>query len=128
MVRGGVSIVTSMDIASKVSANKVLERSLDTAKEKIIDGSDIASSLENDRNFPLLMVRMVGIGESSGRLHMMLDNVSDMYEDEVEGSIAIATSIFEPIIIVLFGGVILVLVLAIYVPIFTITMSMRGGV
>ena len=68
---------------------------------------------------------MVSVGESSGRLPEVLDRVSNVYEDQVEGSIMTATSLFEPLAIVLFGAVILVLVLAIYLPIFTMATRVR---
>jgi len=60
------------------------------------------------------------VGEASGRLPEVMDKVSDAFEDQVEGSVTIMTSLFEPIIIVVFGMVILVLILAIYFPVFTI--------
>ncbi|MEK6733305.1 MAG: type II secretion system F family protein [Candidatus Omnitrophota bacterium] len=126
MIRGGVPIVGALATASEVCNNKVLEKYLDYAKQQIVNGSDIASSIGKDGHFPKLMVRMIGIGESSGRLHLMLDNVSEMYEDEVEGSIMVMTSLFEPVMIIVFGGIVLVLLLAIYVPVFKIAMSMRA--
>jgi type IV pilus assembly protein PilC len=66
---------------------------------------------------------MVAVGESSGRLPTVMNKVSDAYEDQVEGAIMTATSLFEPMIICVFGAVILVLVMAIYLPVF----SMSGG-
>lgn len=82
-----------------------------------MSGNDIASSLDR-KTFPRLVVRMVGVGESSGRLPDVLGKVADMYEDQAEGSIMVATSLFEPIIIIVFGCMILVLVMAIYLPVF----------
>jgi len=125
MIRGGVPIETAIEVTSKVCDNTVLEKSLNKTREEIINGSDIASSLARDGNFPRLVTRMVGVGESSGQLPEVLDKVSDLYEDQVEGSVMVITSLFEPVMIVVFGGVILTLVLAIYVPVFKMAMGMK---
>ena len=118
MVRGGVPVTTALEIISKVSDNHVVEHSVLAVRERVIAGADIAASLAADKEFPRLVVSMVGVGEQSGRLPEVLENISDVYEDQVEGSIMVATSLFEPIMICVFGAIVLVLVLAIYMPIF----------
>jgi type II secretory pathway component PulF len=75
--------------------------------------------------FPGLIVRMVSVGEDSGQLPEVLENVSDLYEDQVEVSIMASMAMFEPLIICVFGAFILVLVLAIYLPIFTVSTTMH---
>lgn len=125
MIYGGVSIETAIEIASKVCGNKVMEGALENARTQIITGSGIAASLRNHGDFPTLMLRMIGIGESSAKLPEVLNRVADTYEDQVEGSVMIITSLFEPFVIVSFGVVILVLILAIYVPVFGIAMSVK---
>jgi type II secretory pathway component PulF len=125
MIQGGVSIETAIEISSQACGNKVLERSLGYVREQIITGAGIAASLRHDDNFPSLVLRMIGIGESSAQLPQVLNRVSDMYEDQVEGSTMVLTSLFEPIVIIVFGGVVLMLVLAIYLPIFSSAMGMR---
>ncbi len=125
MIQGGVSIETAIEISSQACGNKVLERSLEYVREQIITGAGIAASLRHDDNFPNLVLRMIGIGESSAQLPQVLNRISDMYEDQVEGSTMILTSLFEPVVIIVFGGVVLMLVLAIYLPIFSSAMGMR---
>ena len=120
MLRGGVPVATAIEIASDVCENQVLQRSLLAIKDNIIAGSDFSSSLAREKEFPRMVVRMVGVGEESGRLPEVLEKVSDVYEDQVEGSIMVATALFEPIIICFFGVMILLLVLAIYMPVFTV--------
>lgn len=120
MMRGGVPVATAIEISSATCGNRVLERAVMDARGRIMDGYDISSSLRIENEFPRLLVRMVGVGESSGRLPEVLERVADMYEDQVEGSIMVITSLFEPVIICIFGVVILVLVLAIYIPVFTV--------
>ena len=81
--------------------------------------------MTGEQGFPKLLLRMVNVGESSGRLPQVLEKVSDVYEEQVEGSIITATTLFEPVMITLFGAIILVIVLAIYVPVFTVSSQMR---
>ena len=94
-------------------------------REKIITGHRIAASLEETGIFPGLITRMVTVGEDSGQLPEVLERVSDLYEDQVETAIMTTMSLFEPLIICVFGGFVLVLVLAIYLPIFTVSMSVK---
>lgn len=117
MLQGGVPVATAIEIASEVLGNKSMESTLLATRDRIMSGNDIASSLDR-KTFPRLVVRMVGVGESSGRLPAVLGKVADVYEDQAEGSILVATALFEPIIIIVFGCMILVLVLAIYLPVF----------
>ena len=124
MIRGGVSAATAMEIAAEILGNKVLEATLIRAHQRVISGSDIASSLDASV-FPCLVIRMVAVGESSGRLPEVMEKVADVYDDQVEGSILVATALFEPIAISVFGAVVLVLVLSIYLPIFTMASHMR---
>jgi type IV pilus assembly protein PilC len=125
MLRGGVPISSALEIAAATCGNKALERALLYAREKIINGAGITQSLAEQKMFPHLVVRMVSVGESSGRLPEVLEKVSDVYEDQVEGSIMTATALFEPVAICVFGAIILVLVLAIYLPVFTMASNIR---
>lgn len=124
MIQGGVSAATAMEIASELLGNRVMESTLRATHRRVLDGSDIASSLDPSV-FPRLVIRMVAVGESSGRLPEVLEKVADVYEDQVEGSILMATSLFEPIAISFFGAFVLILVLSIYMPIFTMASHMR---
>jgi len=124
MMAGGVSVATAIEIASEVLGNKVMEASMKATRDRIMAGNSIASSLDK-KVFPRLVARMVGVGESSGRLPEVLTKVADVYEDQVEGTIMVAISLMEPIIIAVFGGLILLLVMAIYLPVFSSAGSMR---
>lgn len=122
---GGVPIVKALDITTDTCNNKVLEKSLQNIKKEITSGSDIATGLTKHGNFPKLLARMVHVGENSGNLVDVLNNISDLYEDEVDAKITIAVALFEPTVIILFGGVVLVLILSIYVPVFKIATAMK---
>lgn len=127
MLRGGVPITTALEITSEVCGNKMLEQALLGARDRIVQGNDIASSLGHGGTFPSLVVRMVHVGESSGRLPEVLEKVSETYEDQAEGAIMMATSMLEPIMICVFGVVVLVLVLAIYLPALSMGSAVGGG-
>lgn len=125
MVNSGVPISNALEICALATGNELLKRTVMEVRERIMNGNRIAASLDKSGVFPGLIVRMVGVGEDSGQLPEVLDNVSDLYEDQVEVSIMTAMALFEPLIICVFGGFILVLVLAIYLPIFSIALSVK---
>jgi type II secretory pathway component PulF len=118
MLRGGVPVATAMEIASSVCNNRAMEVALGRIRTRVISGATIAASLEQEPVFPRLIVRMTNVGEASGKLPQILDKVSDTYEDQVEGAITIAIALLEPILICCFGFFVLLLVLAIYLPVF----------
>ncbi|MFT5125036.1 MAG: type II secretory pathway component PulF [Verrucomicrobiales bacterium] len=121
MVKGGVPITTALEISSSICGNKVVERSLLDVLERIMTGSDIASSLGAESVFPHHMVRMVAVGEQSGELSQVLEQISVAYERQAESSVTMAASLAEPIFICVFGALILCMVMAIYLPVFTIS-------
>jgi len=121
MVHSGVPISTALEICGEAAGNMVIEKTIGSVREKIITGHRIAQSLSESGIFPGLITRMVQVGEDSGQLPEVLEKVSDLYEDQVETSIMTTMSLFEPLIICVFGGFVLVLVMAIYLPIFTVS-------
>jgi type II secretory pathway component PulF len=125
MVNSGVPISNALEICADSTGNQLLKHSVLGARELIMTGNRISTSLERAEIFPGLIVRMVSVGEDSGQLPEVLENVSDLYEDQVEVSIMTSMALFEPLIICVFGAFILILVLAIYLPIFTVSTSMR---
>lgn len=125
MVRGGVPISAGLEISASIVVNKVMENALLAARERILLGSDIGSSLAQQNVFPRLLVRMVSIGEASGRLPDSLDKVAETYESQVEGAISTATALLEPVIIVFFGALVLVMVMAVYLPVFTVASNVK---
>ncbi len=126
MLQGGVPIATAMEIAATICANKVLEAAVQAARSKILGGAEISTSLAAEGEFPRLVIRMIHVGETSGRLPEVLEKVSDVYEDQVEGSITVSMALFEPLVICVFGGIVLILVLAIYMPVFLLASAAKG--
>jgi len=120
MLKSGVPIATGLQIVSKVGNNVAIENSLIEARSQTVGGSNIADSLAGTEIFPSLLIRMVKVGESAGRLPEVLDNVAGAYEDRVENTITAGMALLEPIVIVIFGALVLVLIISIYLPIMTV--------
>lgn len=125
MLEGGVPLTSGLAIAARVMDNRVLEQVMFRTRDRLLQGRDLASSLGGEVEMPRLVVRMISVGEASGRLPQVMEKVADGYEDQVEGSILVATSLFEPVIICVLGGFVLTLVMAVYLPIFTVARTMQ---
>lgn len=123
LLTAGVPIMDAMDIAGQVSGNSVLEKAILRAKDSIAAGKSIAIPFSQEKVFPTLVVQMLAVGEQTGALDDMLSKVADFFEDEVDGTVAAMTSLIEPILIVVLGGIVAFLVLSMYLPIF----QMAGG-
>ncbi len=122
MVESGVPIERALSIGARASGNVVVEKKLEEVRNRIIlQGHGISESLKESGFFPSLVVQMVSVGEEAGRLSDVLEKVAELYEDQVEVSIMSIMGLFEPLIIGIFGGLILIMVLAIYMPIFTLS-------
>lgn len=120
MISCGVPILDGLDIAAKVVGNAVLENTFLKAKEVISQGKSIVIPLAKDPFVPDMMVQMIGVGEQTGALDTMLEKIADFYEEEVEYAVNAVTSMIEPIMMVFLGGIIAVLVIAMYLPIFNL--------
>jgi len=116
MNRTGINITQAFDIMQKTMENMVFNKEIGKVADKISKGEEIAVSIEQSPVFTSLLVEMVSIGEKSGSLDEMLRSVSEYYNKEVTDIVANMTSLIEPIITVLLGGMILILALAMFLP------------
>jgi general secretion pathway protein F len=117
LLRSGVPILAAMNIVRNVVNNVILAGIIDEARDAIQEGESIAAPLKRSGEFPPLLYHMVAIGERSGQLEEMLQNAAEAYEGQVESKIAGLTSLLEPILIVLMGGVVAFIVFSILMPI-----------
>lgn len=120
MVGSGVPLLASMRSCEGVLSNVVLRQDLRKAAEEVAQGVSISRSLERSGNFPPLLVQMVASGESSGKLDHMLEKAASATENEMEARISMMVSLFEPAMILIMGLVVLVIVMAILMPIFSL--------
>ncbi|MCE1228203.1 MAG: type II secretion system F family protein [Firmicutes bacterium] len=118
LTSSGVPILEGMDITARTSGNMVIQNAILKSKDAVEQGRNIATPLAETKVFPPMVVQMVGVGEATGALDAMLSKVADFYEDEVDNAVASLTSLMEPLIIAILGGIIGFIVVAMYLPIF----------
>ncbi len=124
MLQSGIGIIESLDIAGSTIGNWVMESTVEKAKKVVLEGKSMTVAFAKDPNYPEMVVQMIAVGEQTGAMDSMLGKVADFYEEEVEQTVGAITSLIEPAMMVILGGIIAVLVVAMYLPIF----NMAGGV
>jgi len=112
----GVPIMQAIEVTGQTAGNTVIQRAMENVIESVKSGGSIAAPLKEAPVFPVMVAQMVAVGEETGGLDAMLSKVADFYEDEVEAAVKALTSILEPIMIVLVGGVVGFVVIAMYMP------------
>jgi type IV pilus assembly protein PilC len=113
-----VPILNSLDIVRDISGNQVIANAIESAKFEIQQGGMISLAFQKEQVFPLLAIQMISIGEETGELDSMMMKVAEFYEDEVEQAVKALTSLIEPIMMVLLAGMVAVILLSMYLPLF----------
>ena len=121
LIQSGVPILESLDIVGKSIGNKVLEVVVEEVKNNVREGESITAPLTKSGFFPPMVTRMIAIGEKAGQMEKMLLKISEFYDDQVDAAVDGLTSIIEPLIIGVLGIVIGFIVIALFMPIITIT-------
>ena len=125
MISSGVPILDGLDIVARTAGNLIIEEELQATRASISEGKTIAEPLLNSRVFPGMMVQMIAVGEETGSMEIMLTKIADFYDDEVDVAVAALTSMLEPLMMVFMGGSIGTILIAMYLPIFTIADSIQ---
>lgn len=125
LLASGVALLTAMDIVRNVLGNAALEKVVQDAIGSIREGQSIAEPLKRSGRFPPIVTHMITVGEKSGQLEGMLESVSNAYDTEVENRVQMLTSLLEPLIIVMMGGVVGFIAVSILMPL--IQMSSFAG-
>jgi type IV pilus assembly protein PilC len=120
LISSGVSILDALDITAKTSGNMVIQLAIRKSMYSIAEGETITAPLKESGVFPPMVTQMISVGEKTGGLDEMLAKIADFYDEEVDAAVAALTSVIEPIIIVLMGGVIGTILIAMYLPMFEI--------
>jgi type IV pilus assembly protein PilC len=118
LVSAGVDILSALEITGQTAGNWMVEEALGDVRAKVHEGVPIAQPLIENAIFPPMVSQMVKIGEETGELEKMLGKIADFYEDEVDAAIQSLTSIVEPMMMILVGGMVGVIVIAMYLPMF----------
>lgn len=116
----GVPILECIDVAGRTAGNKELQSAMETVSASVEAGGSVADPLKASPVFPAMVGHMIASGEETGELDTMLGKVADFYEDEVDAAVKALTSVLEPIMIVLVGGIVGFIVVAMYMPMFKI--------
>jgi type IV pilus assembly protein PilC len=125
LLTSGVSILEALDLVGRTAGNVVVQREILTTKNSIAEGKTIAEPLRNSKVFPGMVVQMVAVGEQTGAMDNMLGKIADFYEDEVDAAVAAMTSLLEPMMMVILGGAVGGLLVAMYLPIFKIAENIK---
>jgi type IV pilus assembly protein PilC len=123
LVSAGVPILDGLEIVSRTAGNRVIERGIMKVRDKIAEGRSMAEPLAESNLFPPMVVQMIGVGEATGAMDVMLNKIADFYEEEVDIAVDAFTALLEPLMMVFIGGIVGGLLIAMYLPIFTIADS-----
>ncbi len=125
LTSAGVPLLLALDITGRTGGNVAVEEAMEGVIASVKRGGTIAAPLAQAPIFPVMVTHMVGVGEETGALDTMLDKVAEFYEDQVEASVKALTSILEPIMIIVIGGIVGFIVISMYLPLFTVYNSIK---
>jgi type IV pilus assembly protein PilC len=120
LTAAGVPLLQALEITGRTGGNVAIEESMDGVIAAVKRGGTISAPLAQAPIFPAMVTHMVGVGEETGALDQMLDRIAEFYEEQVEASVKALTSILEPIMIVVIGGIVGFIVISMYLPLFEI--------
>ena len=128
LLNAGIPLIEAMETVAKVSGNAIIEDALTKATQRMRDGGTIADTLRETGEFPGMVTQLVATGEESGTLPTMLGRAATYYEQQVDQAVSTLSSLIEPIMIVVMGGIAGGVIFALYLPIFNLGQAMKGGV
>lgn len=125
LLASGVPILDAMAIVAKSAGNVVVEKAVGVTADRIREGRTMAEPLMETKVFPPMVVQMIGVGEQTGALDQMLNKIADFYEEEVDVAVAALTAMLEPVMLVVVGGMVGFMLIAMYLPIFDIASNIQ---
>lgn len=126
LLQSGVPILDALDICARTSGNVVIESGILHVRQRISEGRNMAEPLMEANVFPDMVVQMIAVGEQTGALDQMLSKIADFYEEETDIAVAALTSALEPILMVGVGGMVGVVLVAMYLPIFSLAGNIKA--
>jgi type IV pilus assembly protein PilC len=127
LITSGVPILNALKITKETIGNEVVQNAVQKVHDSIKEGDTIADPLDQAKVFPAMVVNMIDVGEETGSLDSMLMKVADIYDAEVEAAVDAMLALLEPIIIIVLGGIIGFIVVALYLPIFSLGDAISGS-
>jgi general secretion pathway protein F len=116
----GVSVLEAMQIASSLVTNVIIQKAITEATQKVKEGANISLALKQTEFFPVMSIYLIASGEKSGELESMLGAVADNQDEQIERFIDVSLKLFEPMMILVMGALVLFIVLAVMLPVFSI--------
>ena len=126
LLSGGIPINRALEMAQETAGNTVVAKAIADSREEILKGGKIAASLKKHEIFPHMAIRMISAGEETGSLSALLEKVADFYESRVDAALTTINALIEPVMIVIVGCFVLIFVLSMYMPIFSLAATMHG--
>jgi len=127
LISSGVPILNGLEITGRTAGNKIIEEAVMATRDSISQGNTIADPLKASGVFPPMVTQMIGVGEQTGALDEMLEKIANFYDDEVDTAVDSLTAIIEPAMIVLMGGLVGGMLIAMYLPMFKLISVVSGG-
>ena len=127
LVSAGVPILDGLEVVANSAGNKIIEEGVMFVRSKVAEGKNIAGPLEETKIFPKMVVQMIGVGEQTGAMDVMLSKIADFYDDEVDASVDAITSLIEPMMMIVIGGMVGFVLIAMYLPIFGMADNLSGS-
>jgi len=120
LLSAGVPVLESLDITARTSGNAVIERAILEVRKQVEEGKSLAEPLKTTNQFPPMVVQMISVGEATGAMDTMLNKIAEFYEDEVDTAVAGMMKLIEPVMILFLGIVVGGIVIAMYLPMFSL--------
>ena len=126
LLQSGVPILDALDICAKTAGNVIIESGINLVRQRISEGRNMAEPLMEAKVFPDMVVQMIAVGEQTGALDQMLNKIADFYEEETDIAVGSLTSMLEPIMMVGIGGMVGVVLVSMYLPIFSLAGNIKA--
>lgn len=120
LTQSGVPILEALEVAKNTASNDVIKRAIIYVRDRIREGETIHGPMKRTKVFPPIVTNLISVGEEAGNLEEILFKLSDYYDDEIDSTIRAMASLIEPMMIVLIGGIVGVIVISLYLPIFNL--------
>lgn len=127
LLQSGVPILDALEICARTSGNVIIEQAIMYVRARISEGKNMGEPLIETKVFPDMVVQMISVGEQTGALDQMLNKIADFYEEETDIAVAGLTSAIEPILMVGVGGMVGVVLMAMYLPIFSLAGNIKAN-
>jgi type IV pilus assembly protein PilC len=120
LLTGGLPLVAALETSGESLGSRHISQGVAEAAQSVREGRPLARSLEEQKIFPDLAVEMIEVGESTGALPAMLTSVAEFYEEDVQAALTAAMSLIEPVILICMGIIVALVLISLYLPIFTL--------